>query len=162
MRDLLPVQIFQGWKQLLHDVRSEIFGEMLVLNDVLEELATLTVPISIKNNNKHNFDNLTYSRTKKQTSFHSQISYNLIIFGWSYSDANLINIWLSTYERLQDFNLVDKRVEIFNLFLLDSLDSEFLLGLPVFCFVNDAESSRCELFYEVIFVFDSSVEWLGE
>lgn len=98
---LLTMQILQGWKQLFHDESGKILGQVLVFDDVLKELATLTVPIRIKITRiNQNHRKYTYSRTKKQTSFHSQISYSLIMFGWSYNNEYLLNKVLVKYLRV--------------------------------------------------------------
>ena len=98
---LLTMQILKRWKELFHNICGKVLGEVLVFDDVLKELATLTVPIRIKITRiNYNHRKYTYSRTKKQTSFHSQISYSLIMFGWSYNNAYLLNKVLVKYLRV--------------------------------------------------------------
>lgn len=40
---LLTMQILKGWKELFHNICGKVLGEVLVFDDVLKELATLTV-----------------------------------------------------------------------------------------------------------------------
>ena len=45
--DLICMQVSEGCKQLLHDSGSLYLIQMLVLNDVVEELSSLTVPMEL-------------------------------------------------------------------------------------------------------------------
>ena len=72
---------------------------MLILNDVMKELTPFTVPVGINKRGD------CYSITRKQTSFHSQISNNFMMFGWSYSGKDTINHVLNTMEFKLKVNL---------------------------------------------------------
>jgi hypothetical protein len=45
--DLICMQVSEGCKQLLHNSGSLHLIQMLVLNDVVEELTSLTVPMEL-------------------------------------------------------------------------------------------------------------------
>ena len=76
---LFGMKILQSREQLLHDICCHVLWKKFILNDIMEKFSAVTISIKccIK-------IWLTYSKTKKQTSFHSQISCNLMILVWSY------------------------------------------------------------------------------
>lgn len=96
MGDLVLMQVFNCWKSLLHDQGCFLLCQSLPLKNVVEQLTSFTIPIGQKNirkNCKCELDlNVSmesdedYSVTKKQIDCHSQISWSLMIFGWSYRD----------------------------------------------------------------------------
>ena len=47
MAYLVSMEVSEGCKQLLHDSRSLHLIQMLILNDVVEELTSLAVPMDI-------------------------------------------------------------------------------------------------------------------
>ena len=47
MADLVRMQVSEGCKQLLHNSGGFHLIQMLILNDVMEELTSLTVPMGL-------------------------------------------------------------------------------------------------------------------
>lgn len=66
VRDVVIVQVHQCGEQLLHYVSCLPFRQVLSLNYEIKKFAAAAVSTGIKK--------LAYSSTRKQTSFHSQIS----------------------------------------------------------------------------------------
>ena len=59
-----------------------------------------------------------------------------------------------TYKHFQDVDLVDERSVVFDFLFLDSLNGKLLMALPVFCKVDDAESSIGKLLLEGVDFLD--------
>lgn len=117
--------------------------------------------------------------TRKQTSFHSQISNSLMMFGWSWFSQ----LWWKSYQDSEELDLVLERKVVLDPLLLYCFDCIFdlysiliyamiivskwkvlvvLTCFSVFCQVNHAETPARELLYEVVLLLDVSVEWVNE
>ncbi len=108
----------------------------------------------------------TYSSTRKHTSFHSQISCSLIMFGWSYrhEKLDLSGSWRAkaTYEHFEDVDFVDEGRIIFDLFLLDCFNRKLLVALSVFGQIDDSKTAIGQLGLEWVYLFDVSLCWVHE
>ena len=117
--------------------------------------------------------------TRKQTSFHSQISNSLMMLGWSC----ISHLWWKSYQNSEQFDLVLEREVVLDPLLLNCFDrifnlysililamiivSKWKVLVVLTCFsmlseVDHAESPARELLYEVVLLLDVSVEWVDE
>ena len=82
--DVVVVEVDQGTEQLLHDACGFQLSQVLLLQDEVKQFSALAVPklLGLR-------ACLTYSSTRKQTSFHSQISCSFIMLSWSYNVARV-------------------------------------------------------------------------
>ena len=117
--------------------------------------------------------------TRKQTSFHSQISNSLMMFGWSW----ISQLWWKSYQDSEELDLVLESEVVLDPLLLYCFDRIFdlysiliyamiivsewkvlvvLTCFSVFCEVNHPEAPARELLYEVVLLLDVSVKWVDE
>ena len=78
MADVVLVNVFEGRKALAEDHAGASFRQLLVLDDVIEKFAAFAHAV-----HQQLYIRGTYSVTRKQMSFHSQMSCSLMMLGWS-------------------------------------------------------------------------------
>jgi hypothetical protein len=103
---------------------------------------------------------LQYSSTRKQTSFHSQISCSFIMCGWFY--RQLMSPVRNTYKHFENIDFINECGVVLDFFLLNRFHCKKLFALTMLRQVNHTEASIGKFLFKVVLVFDVALIWVYE